>query len=356
MVNETTQNAATLGLGFHQFDGNVNVKDVIHQIGADFTVREDKLVRIPDDIYNNVIAGNPVVIPANYVINTHKATVHDSFDDTIGIVGIDYGTIQNNSAFDLLDLMCNSSVTDTPLKIVSAGMVNNYDPYIQAELPWTARVNGDPSDTKFYIFVHTSHDGTSAMQIRFSPVRVICRNTFMANVSSKLGLTFKHSRYAAQRVDLSKEANINNVREHLTKLNFFAKEYIDKMNSYLTAKVTDEDINNYILDLFIADDNKKLKETVKSNGYNLEDAGVPKKTQNVIETFKNILHSDFMGQDFARGTKLQLFNTTTNFLSNFASYGSKKDNDITTATKRFNSMLNGTANKRMEKAFSLLAA
>ena len=30
MANETTQNAATLGLGFHQFDGNVNVKDVIH--------------------------------------------------------------------------------------------------------------------------------------------------------------------------------------------------------------------------------------------------------------------------------------------------------------------------------------
>jgi hypothetical protein len=354
MANETTQNAATLGLGFHQFDGNVNVKDVIHQIGADFTVREDKLVRLPLDIFQKAIAGEPVVIPANYVIQTHKATVHDGFDDTIGIVGNDYGTIQNNAAFDLLDLMCNASVTDSPLKIVSAGMVNNYDPYIQAELPFNARVNGDPSDTKFFIFAHTSHDGTSALQIRFSPVRVICRNTYMANVSTKLGLNFKHSRYAAQRVDLSREANIEKVRERLTKLNFFAQEYIDQMNSYRLAKVTDEDINNYVLNLFI--DDEKMKETAKANGYDLEDAGVSKRTQNVIDTFKNILHSDDMGQDFARGTKLQLFNTTTNFLSNFASYGSQKDNEATVATKRFNSMLNGTANKRMEKAFALLAA
>jgi hypothetical protein len=354
MANETTQNAATLGLGFHQFDGNVNVKDVIHQIGADFTVREDKLVRLPKDLLEKVLNNEPVTIPANYVIKTHKATVHDGFDDTIGIVGNDYGTIQNTAAFDLLDMMCNASVTETPLKIVSAGMVNNYDPYIQAELPVNARVNGDSSETKFYVFAHTSHDGTSALQLRFSPVRVICRNTYMANVSSKLGLNFKHSRYAAQRVDLSREANITKVRERVARLNLFAQEYIDQMNSYALAKVTDKDINEYIMNLFVDD---KMHDLVRQNNYDFDIEEISTRTKNVIDTFRNILNSDDMGQDFARGTKLQLFNTTTNFISNFASYGNaKKDNEATIATKRFNSMLNGTANKRMEKAFALLAA
>lgn len=353
MANETTQNAATLGLGFHQFDGNVNVKDVIHQIGADFTVREDKLVRLPQDLLEKVLNNEPVTIPANYVIKTHKATVHDGFDDTIGIVGNDYGTIQNTAAFDLLDMMCNASVTETPLKIVSAGMVNNYDPYIQAELPVNARVNGDSSETKFYVFAHTSHDGTSALQLRFSPVRVICRNTYMANVSSKLGLNFKHSRYAAQRVDLSREANITKVRERVARLNLFAQEYIDQMNSYALAKVTDKDINEYIMNLFVDD---KMHDLVRQNNYDFDIEEISTRTKNVIDTFRNILNSDDMGQDFARGTKLQLFNTTTNFNSNFASYGNaKKDNEATIATKRFNSMLNGTANKRMEKAFALLA-
>ena len=355
MANETTQNAATLGLGFHQFDGNVNVKDVIHQIGADFTVREDKLVRLPQDLLAKVLNNEPVTIPANYVIKTHKATVHDGFDDTIGIVGNDYGTIQNTAAFDLLDMMCNASVTETPLKIVSAGMVNNYDPYIQAELPVNARVNGDSSETKFYVFAHTSHDGTSALQLRFSPVRVICRNTYMANVSSKLGLNFKHSRYAAQRVDLSREANITKVRERVARLNLFTQEYIDQMNSYALAKVTDKDINEYVMNLFVDDD--KMKALVRENNYNFDIEEVSTRTKNVIDTFKNVLNSDNMGQDFARGTKLWLFNGTTNFISNFASYGNaKKDDETTIATKRFNSLLNGTANKRMEKAFALLAA
>ena len=355
MANETTQNAATLGLGFHQFDGNVNVKDVIHQIGADFTVREDKLVRLPAHLFDHMMEGQPIRIDPKYVIKTHKATVHDGFDDTIGIVGNDYGTIQNTAAFDLLDMMCNASVTDTPMKIVSAGMVNNYDPYIQAELPVNARVNGDSSETKFYVFAHTSHDGTSALQLRFSPVRVICRNTYMANVSSKLGLNFKHSRYAAQRVDLSREANIEKVRERVARLNLFTQEYINQMNSYRLAKVTDKDINEYVMNLFVDDD--KMKALVRENNYNFDIEEISTRTKNVIDTFKNVLNSDDMGQDFARGTKLNLFNATTNWISNFASYGnSKKDNEATIATKRFNSLLNGTANKRMEKAFALLAA
>lgn len=354
MANETTANAATLGLGFHQFDGSASVKDVIHQIGADFTVREDKLVRLPQDLLAKVLNNEPVTIPANYVIQTHKATVHDGFDDTIGIVGNDYGTIQNTAAFDLLDMMCNASVTDTPLKIVSAGMVNNYDPYIQAELPVNARVNGDVSDTKFYVFAHTSHDGTSALQLRFSPVRVICRNTYMANVSSKLGLNFKHSRYAAQRVDLSREANIEKVRERVARLNLFTQEYIDQMNSYALAKVTDEDINEYVMNLFVDEDN--MKALIRENNYNFDIEEISTRTKNVIDTFKNVLNSDNMGQDFARGTKLWLFNGTTLFTSNFASYGSAKDTEAVRAEKKFNSMLNGTANKRMEKAFALLAA
>ena len=353
MANETTQNAATLGLGFHQFDGNVNVKDVIHQIGADFTVREDKLVRLPAHLFDHMMEGQPIRIDPKYVIKTHKATVHDGFDDTIGIVGNDYGTIQNTAAFDLLDMMCNASVTETPLKIVSAGLVNNYDPYIQAELPVNARVNGDVSETKFYVFAHTSHDGTSALQLRFSPVRVICRNTYMANVSSQLGLNFKHSRYAAQRVDLTREANIAKVRERVARLNLFTQEYIDQMNSYRLAKVTDKDINEYVMNLFV---DEKMHDLLRQNNYNFDIEEMSTRTKNVIDTFKNVLNSDDMGQDFARGTKLWLFNGTTMFTSNFASYGSAKDTEAVRAEKKFNSMLNGTANKRIEKAFALLAA
>ena len=46
---ETTTNAMTLGLGFHDFRGkNATTKEVIEQIGANFNVEEQKLVRHQD--------------------------------------------------------------------------------------------------------------------------------------------------------------------------------------------------------------------------------------------------------------------------------------------------------------------
>ena len=168
----------------------------------------------------------------------------------------------------------------------------------------------------------------------------------------KLGLTFKHSRYAAQRVDLTKEANITKVRERVAKLNFLTEEYIDQMNAYALAKVTDNDINEYVMNLFVDD---RMHDLIRQNNYNYDVEEVSTRTKNLVESFNNVLHSDNMGQDFARGTKLWLFNGTTLFTSNFASYGSAKDTEAVRAEKKFNSMLNGTANKRIQKAIQLLA-
>lgn len=355
MEEQNTQNAATLGLGFHQFDGNVSVKEVIEQIGANFTVRADKLVRLPQDILEKALNGEPVTIDPKYLIKSHKATVHDGFDQTIGIVGSDYGVIQNNVAFDLLDMMCNASITNDPLKIVSAGLVHEtFDPYMQAILPSNARINGDNSDTQFYVFAHTSHDGTSGLQIRFSPVRVICQNTFLMNVSSKLGFTTKHSKYASERVDLTKEVNVKRVQEIIKSINFLKQDYVDQMNAFALTKVTDKDIEEYVLNLFIKEED--IKREARLHNYNLDLVeGASTRTKNIIKDFKDTLESG-VGQDTNRGSKLWLFNGTTNFYSNVAAYGSAKDTSVGRATKRFDSMLSGTANKRVATAMELLAA
>lgn len=59
---------------------------------------------------------------------------------------------------------------------------------------------------------------------------------------------------------------------------------------------------------------------------------------------------------FIFGYTIVIFTMGSLIKQNFASYGAQRDDEHTRATKRFNSMLNGTANKRMEKAFALLAA
>lgn len=359
ILSETpnTVNAATLGLGFHQFDGDVAVKDVMRQIGADFEVREDRLVRVTDEMLAQIRNGEPVVIPTSQIIDSHKATVRDGDNKTIGVVGSTYGVIQNNSCFEVLDLMCNASVTDTPLKIVSAGMVHDFEPYIQAQLPSDGlAIKGDPSPTEFYAFVHTSHDGSSGLQVRFSPVRVVCRNTFMANVSSRCGFTFKHTSRVQERIDLTEERNIQRIRERVAALNLFARDYIDRMNVLGAQPITDAYANEFAAKLFI--DDEKTLEAVRMANWNARNVeGVSTRTANAIDTFMNTLHMDGMGQDFARGSKLWLFNATTNYTSNAASYGNAtKDSVYTRAEKRFDSILGGAAGNRVAKAMELLAA
>lgn len=361
-TENSPMNAPTLGLGFHQFDGDVSVKEVLHQIGADFTVRKEPLYRIPYELDAKIRLGEPVTIDPKYFINTHAATVCNDSDETIGVVGKDYGIIQNQSGLEILDLVTNSSVSGSPLKIVSAGLVHNFEPYIQARLGDDARIGGDNSETEFYAFFHNTHDGSSAMKVTFTAIRVICKNTFNANLKAKTGMMFKHSKNVGIRVDLNRQGSVDDIKARIEQLNLFKKEYIERMNSYRLAKVTEDDINEFVANLFI--DDAEIRDLAAKNGYNYDTLMIPTKggdtknfptvTKNKIKTFRDILESGD-GQDTNRGTKLWLFNATTNYLSHDSYGNGTTNNDLERATKRFDSMMKGTAYNKMNTVYELLA-
>ena len=361
-IENNTMNAPTLGLGFHQFDGDVSVKEVLHQIGADFSVRKDDLIRVPQELAAKIRLGEPVTIDPKYFIETHAATVCHEADQTIGVVGKDYGIIQNTAGLEILDLVTNSSVDGTSLKIVSAGLVHDFEPYIQARLGSDARIDGDNSDTEFYAFFHNTHDGSSAMKVTFTAVRVICRNTFNANLRASSGMTFKHSKNVGVRVDFSRQASIEDIKSRIEQLNIFKREYIDRMNSYRLAKVTENDINEFVASLFI--DKQEIRDLAAKNGYNYDTLVIPTKggdekdfptvTKNKIRTFRDILESGD-GQDTNRGTRLWLFNATTNYLSHDSYGNGTTNNDFERATKRFDSMMKGSAYNKMNAVYDLLA-
>ena len=341
---QTPMYAPTMGLGFHQFEGTEKIADVLHQIGADFTVRKDSLVRLPENVISDIINGNPVTIDPKYLIKSHMATVCCENDKTINIVGADYGVIQNTAGFEIMDLVTNSSVSGTPMQVVSAGLVHDFEPYVQVRMGEDARIEGDNSNTEFYAFFHNSHDGGSAMRITFSAIRVICRNTFMANMSAK-GLTYKHTKYVQTRVNLKDKEVIKSIQVKCQKLNLMKEKYIERMTAYRLAKVTDKDIDKYIANLFF---DKETLELAERYGYNLNAPELELSTRmgNMVTAFKDTLESG-IGQDTNRGTKLWLFNGTTNYLNNTKTYA--------TAEKRFDSLMEGTAYRRMEKATELLA-
>lgn len=346
-------NAPTLGLGFHNFDGTTPVPEVIRQIGADFTVRKEHLVRIPDSVYEVLIKGgsDPVLINPQDLIETHFATVNEKTNDTIGVVGASYGIIQNDQALDILNVITDSSQSGSDMRIVSAGLVHRHEPYVQISLPTDGlRIDGDNSPTNFYAFLHTSHDGSSQLKVSFSAIRVVCRNTFMANMRA-IGFSVRHSKNAGDRVDMSHEANVARVREFVKRTNLFKQEYIDKMNVLSKGVVNRDMLGEFLNRVFVAEENQKK---VRDANYMFDTMGdLPTNTKNRINGFMDVLESG-EGQDTNRGTKLWLFNGLTNYFSNSVSYGNTKDDDLQKATKRFDALSEGHAMRRMNEALEYL--
>ena len=106
----------------------------------------------------------------------------------------------------LIDMMCNSSVNQDPLKIIlSAGLVHDFEPAL-AEL---GTINRKGKSISLHILPRD--DGTRQQG---APVRV-CQNTFMQNVTSKLRVWLSNIHICTAKFDFTKweRANITHIRK-----------------------------------------------------------------------------------------------------------------------------------------------
>ncbi len=114
----------------------------------------------------------------------------------LGIVGGDYEPLQNREAFDFLDPVVGEggAVYHTAGSLRSGRQI-----WMLAKLPGEIRVAGDDITEK-YLLLSNSHDGTSAVRIGFTPIRVVCQNTLNLAVRNLQGLTIRHYADVAIRV------------------------------------------------------------------------------------------------------------------------------------------------------------
>jgi len=118
----------------------------------------------------------------------YVANVRDSDNTVLGIVTNRYSIIQNREAFEFTD----SLVSDGELTYETAGSLRNGKQiWLLGKLPKT-EILGD--DLEPYICFTNTHDGTGAVRVCMTPVRVVCNNTLnLALRTAKRSWSTRHT-------------------------------------------------------------------------------------------------------------------------------------------------------------------
>ncbi len=161
------------GLG-QSLDAPATARETIQAAGLDYDVK-----------LSDVTTSDGIPIPSR------KAVVRTDTNDVLGVVGNSYVPVQNRQAFGFLDAIA----AEGSIRYHTAGALRKGERiWLLGKLSGQIRVKGSEDLTEKFLLLSNSHDGSSALRVFFTPIRVVCSNTLaMADRSGKgEGIALRH--------------------------------------------------------------------------------------------------------------------------------------------------------------------
>ena len=344
--------------GFRSFDEPVSVREALEAIQGDFLVEKQSLMRMPDRVMSSLLTYGHVPSDvtlsdlSRMVVKSHQATVNMRDDETLGVVGKDYGVVQNAQAFEFIDFLCNTDVEGGKPIIEACGQINNGATiYFSAKMPTNFKINGD-SGIEDYVLFHTSHDATCAVTVALTPIRMICQNCLSGALKSRNKMTVRHSKNVMDRIDLTRSSNRDIVLQLLGLRERYTKEFVQSLDYLRMQRVSHEDVLEFATRVIL--DEARQVEQARQNRWNVQTVDtIAEQTKRRIWDLENSIESG-VGQGENRGTKLWLYNGLTTYYANDVFWGTSKDLPEVRATRKFKSIVRGAANDKVQKGFELL--
>jgi len=140
-----------------KLDQPVTAREAITAAGLDYEVRL-----------------TPLATYDGLAVPKTKAVVRYDTQTVLGVVSNRYVPVQNHQAFGFLDAV----VADGGLRYHTAGALGRGEKiWMLAKLPGHIRVKNSDDLVDKYLLLSNAHDGSAALRVYFTPIRVVCQNT-----------------------------------------------------------------------------------------------------------------------------------------------------------------------------------
>lgn len=202
----------------------MTAEEALRKGGLDWLVEKRKIQTVSE-------GGNGSVF-----IHDHFATVRNTDNYPLGIVGKIYQPVQNVDALDFMDALTKSGEA----KYETVGSLQHGKiVWVMAKIP-----NGHGVDpVEPYLLCTTSHDGTTPVMVTATPVRVVCNNTLNAAIKgAKNKFRIRHTTNWADKITEAKRT-LDSSLQYFSKAN----EVFDKMKG---EKFTEVQLENLLLKVF----------------------------------------------------------------------------------------------------------
>lgn len=233
-----------------------------------------KVMNAPDSREALVVAGlnwnviqEPIYTTENEPIKGYKANIRDSDRKVLGVVTDRYKVVQNSEAFAFTDELLGHGV-----RYETAGSLQDGKKvWLLAHMPHEYIISGERISP--YLLFSNTHDGSGAVRVALTPIRVVCNNTLNLALST-----------ANRSWSMIHTGNIRSKMQEASDALFKAESYMDELGKEFEQlrmhKMSEKEVLDYIEILLPIDDGstpqqvknmKRLQEDMKMRYFDAPD-------------------------------------------------------------------------------------
>ena len=175
----------------------------------------------------------PIYTGAGEPVEGYKANIRDTDRRALGVVTDRYKVVQNHEAFAFTDSLLKEGVRYETAGSLQGGRRI----WLLAHMPHEYMISGERFSP--YLLFSSTHDGSGAVKVALTPIRVVCQNTLnLALSTAKRSWSMMHTGNIKGKIQEARETLL------------MADDYMDKLGQEFEAlrkkKLTDKEVMDYI--------------------------------------------------------------------------------------------------------------